>query len=168
MDKKIKIKGKPLGKNGATLGANPGGTKGGTHPTDTQPMVMYKGQYVKNIDFNGPGLYRQVKGEPKTNLSFDIKTIQLEPGIYEVDLSVKAEVTTDKEKIVTLTVGYGVLYQLTNIPKDKQENVLISEGGRIVFPYIQRLVADIMREGGLPPFQLPPIDFTQAYRQSKK
>lgn len=138
--------------------------------TGTQPMIMFKGQYVKNIEFNGPGLSRQIKEKPKTNINFNIKTTEVEPGIHEVDLMVTAEVATDKEKIITLRVNYGVLYQLKNIPQEQQDGFLIPEGGRLVFPYVQRLVADIMREGGLPSFQLPPINFSQAYqyKQSKK
>jgi preprotein translocase subunit SecB len=135
--------------------------------TGTKPSIIFKGQYVKNSEFNGPGLSRQIKGEPKTDLNFNIKTTEVEPDIHEVDLNVTAEVATDKEKIITLHVNYGVLYQLKNVPQEQQEGVLITEGGRLVFPYVQRLVGDIMREGGLASFQLPPIDFLRAYKKQR-
>lgn len=132
---------------------------------DKRPMMHLRGQYLKHIKFDGPGLKKHPQGKPATNLTFNVKTTQIEPNLYEIDLSLVAEVGTEKEKIVTLHMNYGAHYLLSNIPNDQHEAVLMTEGGRLLFPYIQRIVADITRDGGLPPLQLPPIDFTQIYKK---
>ena len=132
---------------------------------DKRPMMQLKGQYLKHIKFDGPGLNKHPQGKPTTNLTFNIATTKIESNVYEIDLSLVAEVGTEKEKIVTLRMNYGAHYLLSNIPSDQHEAVLMTEGGRLLFPYMQRIVADITRDAGLPSLQLPPVDFMQIYKK---
>ncbi|MBP6677780.1 MAG: protein-export chaperone SecB, partial [Paracoccus sp.] len=36
---------------------------------------------------------------------------------------------------------------------------------RMMFPYVRRIVSDMTRDGGFPPFNMDPIDFVALYRQ---
>jgi preprotein translocase subunit SecB len=136
--------------------------------TSDKPMMLLKGQYVKSVDFQGPNRSKKFEGEAKTNISFNLKTVEIENGLYEVDLGLLAEIGNDSEKVVSLNINYAALYQLSNIPSENQEPILMIEGPRLMYPYLQRIVSDLTRDGGLPPFSLPPIDFAQAYAESQK
>lgn len=153
---------------GAAMAAESKEASDQAQPPQDQPAMVFRGHYVKNLSFDGPGLSRKVQGQPKTSLNYDINLKELSPNLHEVAISVTAQVNDDQEKLITLTLNYGVIYQLNNIPAEHHERLLISEGGRYIFPYMQRLVADVMREGGLPGFQLPQIDFYRAYEQIKQ
>jgi preprotein translocase subunit SecB len=153
---------------GAATATDGNGTTGQPATPADQPAMSFRGQYVKNISYNGPGLTKKIEGQPKTALNYNINVQEVEPHVHEFLFGVTAEISDDKDKFLIINVNYGVLYQLTNIPAEHQERILVTEGGRFVFPYVQRLVADIMREGGVPGFQLPQIDFYKAYQQMKE
>jgi preprotein translocase subunit SecB len=42
--------------------------------------------------------------------------------------------------------------------------VLLIEAPHILFPFARRIVADIVRDGGMPPLMIEPIDFAALYR----
>ncbi len=42
---------------------------------------------------------------------------------------------------------------------------LLIECPRMIFPYVRRIVSDVTRDGGFPPFMLEPVDFAALYRQ---
>lgn len=138
------------------------------NPQTNQPMMRLRGQYIKNIEFKGPGLSTRPQGETKTTLTFNINTTKIDTNIHEIDLSLVAEIGTEKEKIVTIHMNYGAEYQFSNVPADQQEGALVTEGTRLIFPYVQRIVSDITRDGGLPPLQLPSVDFSQFHKKTQK
>jgi len=35
----------------------------------------------------------------------------------------------------------------------------------MLFPFVRRVLSDIVRDGGFPPFNMDPIDFVALYRQ---
>ena len=60
-------------------------------------------------------------------------------------------------------VVYGGLVQVSNVPKEAMEQVLLIECPRFLFPFARRIIADLTAEGGFPPLQLDPIDFAAVY-----
>ena len=36
---------------------------------------------------------------------------------------------------------------------------------RMLFPFMRRIISDLVRDGGFPPFNMDPIDFVALYRQ---
>jgi preprotein translocase subunit SecB len=45
-----------------------------------------------------------------------------------------------------------------------RQQVLLIEAPHILFPFARRIVADIVRDGGMPPLMVEPIDFAALYR----
>ena len=43
-------------------------------------------------------------------------------------------------------------------------NVALTPAGEALLPFARRIVADVVRDGGLPPLMIEPIDFAQLYR----
>ena len=42
--------------------------------------------------------------------------------------------------------------------------MLLIEAPHVMFPFVRRIVADVVRDGGMPPFLIEPIDFLSLYR----
>ena len=42
--------------------------------------------------------------------------------------------------------------------------MLLIEAPHILFPFARRIVADMVRDGGMPPLMIEPIDFAALYR----
>lgn len=149
-----------------TTGTTQQGT--GQTSTTTQPTLTLKGHYVKHMDFRGPGLAQRPEGSVKTALTVNVTTTPTPSGDHEVVLALKAEIETEKNSVAVINMIYGAQYQLTNIQADQQDVVLKVEGPRLIFPYVQRIIADMTRDGNLSPLSLPSIDFASVYQASKK
>jgi preprotein translocase subunit SecB len=42
---------------------------------------------------------------------------------------------------------------------------LMIECPRMLFPFVRRIISDVTRDGGFPPFNMDPVDFVALYRQ---
>ena len=54
------------------------------------------------------------------------------------------------------------------MPADQIQPYLLTEGPRLIFPFLRRVVADAIRDGGFPPLLLEPIDFNALYIQQSQ
>ena len=63
-----------------------------------------------------------------------------------------------------MELAYGGMFVLNNVPEDSIQPILLIECPRLIFPFARRIVADVVRDGGLPPLMIEPIDFVQLYR----
>jgi preprotein translocase subunit SecB len=53
--------------------------------------------------------------------------------------------------------------ELRNVPDDMKQPLTMIEGPRMIFPFARRILADLVRDGGLPPLLIDPIDFNAQY-----
>ena len=63
-----------------------------------------------------------------------------------------------------LELVYGGLFQVQNVPEDVLQQVLLIDGPHLLFPFARRIVADVVRDGGMPPLMIEPIDFAGLFR----
>jgi preprotein translocase subunit SecB len=42
--------------------------------------------------------------------------------------------------------------------------ILLIQAPHMLFPFLRRIVADVVRDGGMPPLMIEPIDFAGLYR----
>ena len=56
------------------------------------------------------------------------------------------------------------LFLIQNVPDDVLQQVLLIEAPQLLFPFARRIVADVVRDGGMPPLMIEPIDFAGLYR----
>jgi preprotein translocase subunit SecB len=49
------------------------------------------------------------------------------------------------------------------VPVDALEPSLLTEGPRYLFPFARRIIADLIVDGGFPPFLIEPLDFAAIY-----
>ena len=51
-----------------------------------------------------------------------------------------------------------------NIPEDAMQPILLIQAPHMLFPFARRIVADVVRDGGMPPLMIEPIDFVALYQ----
>ena len=129
-----------------------------------EPSLQLMGQYVKDLSFENPGLGQAVQ-RPQIELNVDLQTRQVNPpNQFEVMLNLRISATENAKAMFILELSYGGMFMLNNVPADSLQPILLIECPRLLFPFARRIVADVVRDGGLPPLLIEPIDFVALYR----
>ncbi len=145
---------------------NPGGTN--EEAQAAQPRLSILTQYVKDLSFENPrapmGL---APGQPRPEIQIgvDVGAKAMGEGHFEVVLQINIEAKSGDTPFFLMELAYGGVFALANIPEDTVQPLLLIECPRILFPFARRIVADVTRDGGLPPLLLDPIDFATLYRR---
>jgi preprotein translocase subunit SecB len=126
--------------------------------------VQVVGQYIKDLSFENPSAPGNLTSRPQIELSVDLQARQLEREHFEVELKLRVAAKCDDKPAFLLELVYAGLFQLQNIPDEIRNQVLLIEAPHILFPFARRIVADIVRDGGMPPLMIEPIDFAALYR----
>jgi len=141
-------------------GTNDTGAAGGP-----QPRIQIVGQYVKDLSFENPGAPTSGAQRPGIDLGVDLQARRMDAEHYEVELKLRVTAKgSDDKPLFLLELVYGGLFHLQNIPEDVVQQVLLIDGPHMLFPVARRIVADVIRDGGMPPLMIEPIDFAGLYR----
>lgn len=142
---------------------------GGT--TDAKaPGLGILGQYVKDLSFENPhapqSLMQQPDLPPAVDVQINVNAKPMSDTDFEVELKVevRAEEKKAKRVLFNLEVLYAGVFRITNVPKDSMQPLVLIECPRLLFPFVRRIVADTISEGGFPPIMLQPVDFAALFR----
>ncbi len=143
--------------------ANGGNTQGSPQNT-SEPHLHIIAQYIRDLSFENPGVGVSVQ-RPHIDLSVDLQARRMtEPDQYEVTLKLRVDASQDDKPIFLLELLYGGVFLLTNVAEESLQPMLLIECPRLIFPFARRIVSDVVRDGGLPPLLIEPIDFATLYR----
>ena len=129
------------------------------------PRLQVIGQYVKDLSFENPGMPGSFgNNRPQIDLNVDLQAKQMDTEHYEVELKLRVSAQADGKPPFLLELVYAGVFQLQNVPDEMRQAALLIEAPHIIFPFARRIVADIVRDGGMPPLLVEPIDFAALYR----
>ncbi|MDB5433685.1 MAG: protein-export protein SecB [Caulobacter sp.] len=134
------------------------------------PSFRIVTQYLRDLSFehpHAPESLRQGGEQPQIDMGVEMNARGRPDGLFEVDLKLSARATRGEDAVFHVEVLYGGLFQISNVPEDEMEPVLLIECPRFLFPFARRVIADVTSEGGFPPFLLDPIDFGAVYLARK-
>lgn len=147
-----------------------------SQPTNNQQVsvnnlpVMIHAQYVKDISFENPGApqsLRVLKEQPKmdVNISLDVKPLEDEQvqSLYEVSLRMSARAMIGGQTVYIAEILYGVAASMPNVHYDHHHPLLLVEIPKLAFPFVRKILADLIQDGGYPALLLGPVDFAQMY-----
>jgi preprotein translocase subunit SecB len=128
------------------------------------PVIQIISQYVKDLSFENPSMGVNIR-QPQIDFTVDLQARRVsETGPFEVLLKLRVNAVQEEKTLFLLEVAYGGLFVLDKIPQDSLQPVLLIECPRLMFPFVRRIIADLVSDGGLPPLMIEPIDFAQLYR----
>jgi preprotein translocase subunit SecB len=145
-------------------GGGTSGPNGGEQTGQDGPRLQVLAQYIKDLSFENPGMPSNLPSRPQIDLNVDLQARQLEAQHYEVELKLRVSAAADSKAIFLLELVYGGLFQTLNMPEEMRQPALLIDAPHILFPFARRIVADVVRDGGMPPLLVEPIDFAALYR----
>ncbi|HJW42787.1 MAG TPA: protein-export chaperone SecB [Rhizomicrobium sp.] len=129
------------------------------------PRIQIIAQYVKDLSFENPGAPSAMTVRPQIDLGVDLQARRLENQTFEVELKLRVNAKSQDDKpVFLLELAYAGLLQIMNVPEDVIQQVLLIEGPHLLFPFARRIISDAVRDGGMPPLMIEPIDFASLYR----
>jgi len=144
-----------------------GTAEGGRAATQAQLTVL--AQYIKDLSFENPGAPQSLQGpgqNPQLKVGVNVHAQAKADEAYEVSLNLEVHAKSDSGVIYNVELVYGGLFHLRNIPQNVIQPVLFVDCPAILFPFMRRVLADVVRDGGFPPLMLDPIDFGRLYAQN--
>ncbi|MBD3801739.1 MAG: protein-export chaperone SecB [Thioclava sp.] len=140
--------------------------------TAEQPQLRMNilAQFVRDMSFENnvalKGLQTaDVQPEMQVQVSLDAKK-RAQDHQYEVITKFKVVSTNkaDNSTLYLLELDYGGIFHVEGVPEDQLHPFLLIECPRQLFPFVRRIVSDVTRDGGFPPFNLEIVDFVALYR----
>lgn len=123
--------------------------------------------YVKDLSFetpNSPQIFREA-WEPTVNVELNVKTEKLDAHIYEVKLSITANVSSKEKTAFLAEVHQAGIFSVQGFNEAQLSRMLGSYCPTVLFPYAREVVSDLVSRGGFPPLYLAPINFEALYEQ---
>jgi preprotein translocase subunit SecB len=150
-----------------TEGTGPSGPS--AEASDTQAQLSVLAQYVKDLSFESPNAPDSLQGpgqNPQLKVNVNVSVVGRNEEAYEVGLNLEVHAKSDAGVIYNVELIYGGLFRLQNVPQTVRQHVLFVDCPTILFPFMRRLLADVIRDGGFPPLMLDPIDFARLYAEN--
>ena len=131
--------------------------------------VQINAQYIKDFSFEAPNMpfaLMEMKSAPEINIGIDLKAGKTQNDkLFTLDLSLRlnAKMKENDKSLFLCELVYGALVTL-DVPEDAREPILMVEIPHLIFPYARAIIANTIREAGLPALQISPIDFAGLYQ----
>lgn len=138
-------------------------------PTQPQSFVV-KGQYIKDLSFENPHAPESLIAtniRPSIDVNVDLKAQKLQETLYEMTLHIAARAIVEGNTMFLVDLSYAGIFQVSNIPPEHIEPLILVDCPFVLFPFARRVIADVTRDGGFPPLMLDPIDFHALYMQNR-
>lgn len=128
-------------------------------------------QFIRDLSFENAVAQKglpsgDVQPEISVQVSLDARKRQVEHQ-YEVITKFRVQSTnsSDKTPLFLCELDYGGIFHVQGVPEDQLHPFLMIECPRMLFPFVRRIISDMTRDGGFPPFNMDPVDFVTLYRQ---
>ncbi|MBS0275815.1 MAG: protein-export chaperone SecB [Proteobacteria bacterium] len=142
-------------------GHSPNGNGSGDAGT---PRMQILAQYVKDLSFENPGAPMNPAVRPAIDLGVDLQARRVEGDHYEVELRLRVSAQHEEKTLFLMELSYAAIMMIQGVPEEVAQQVLLIEAPHLMFPFARRVVADTIRDGGMPPLMIEPIDFAALYR----
>jgi preprotein translocase subunit SecB len=130
------------------------------------PQIRVLAQFVRDLSFENPRAPESLRPtgvQPQIDIGVELNARGRQDTLYEVDIKFTAAAQIEGDPVFQVELLYGGLFQISGVPEEAMEPVLLIECPRFLFPFVRKVVADVTMEGGFPPFMLDPIDFAGIY-----
>ena len=141
----------------------PGKPNGDGAQPPQEIRIQVLGQYVKDLSFENPAAGNAPQW-PQIELGVDLQARRLDAERFEVELKLRITAKAEEKPVFLLELVYAGLFGIQNAPEEVLQQFLLIEAPHILFPFARRIVADVVRDGSMPPLMIEPIDLASLYR----
>ena len=130
-------------------------------------------QFVKDMSFEKKEAFayfteEDFKGKTDFSLNIEIENEQRGQDQIIVSLVVNLEAKINQKTAFILEMTYCGLFKFPNVKEDLLEKQIKVECPKMLFPYIRRLISQIMIESGMPNIDIKNINFFDLYKTKQK
>ena len=136
------------------------------------PSFRINAIYIKDVSFENPqapnSLFSQAQKRIAVNVDVNIAGSQENTFELVEKVSVKATAEDDGKAVFLAEVLYGGLFTLNSeLSPAEQERTLLVDCAQVIFPFVRRVIADMVSDGGFPPLFIDPINFEAIFDNRK-
>jgi preprotein translocase subunit SecB len=132
-----------------------------SNATQEVPRFAMRGNYIKDVSLENPRAPQSLlptEKAPTISMNMDLQARKLQDNLFELDMTF--HVKTEAEfPLFVIELVYSGIFELSGIPENIIERVLLVDSAFSLFPFARRVVADLTRDAGFQPLLLDPIDF---------
>ncbi len=135
--------------------------------SESLPPIVIHGQYIKDLSFenpNAPSSFSMEK-EPEFQVGIDVNVQGLENNIVEVILHCNLAAKHEDTSLFVVDLHYSGIFSINIDDEDLAREAILVQCPTILFPFVRRIVSEMVRDGGYAPISMHPIDFSDLYKQ---
>ena len=140
-------------------------------PAAPQVRLQILAQYIRDLSFeNAVATKGAPQGEVQPEMAVQVSLDARKRGVeHQYEVVSKFRVTStnkaDGTTMFLVELDYAGVFHIEGVPEDQMHPFLMIECPRLMFPFVRRIISDVTRDGGFPPFNMDPVDFVALYRQ---
>ena len=130
-------------------------------------------QFIKDLSFEKKEDYtffteEDFRGKTDCSLNIEVENKQRDENLIIISLIVNLEAKIKKKTAFILEMTYCGLFKFPNVTEEILRRQIQIEGPKMLFPYVRRIISQIMIESGMPNIDIKNINFFDLYKSSNK
>tara|TARA_B100000029_G_C17513043_1_gene937019 strand:+ start:288 stop:710 length:423 start_codon:yes stop_codon:yes gene_type:complete len=123
--------------------------------------VQVISQFIKDMSFeNFRTNDKTILKDINYKLNINVNIEKDKDAISNVILHLFCEAFDKIGSVYILEIQYGGSFEIKTPKSNEKRRILMIECPNLLFPFLRRLAHDITREGGFPPLNIKPLDFS--------
>ena len=133
--------------------------------------IVLVSQFIKDLSFDKKEDFLffeedDFKGKSNFNLNIDVEHQEHNEDRLLVTLRVNLVGSLGGKNIFNLELDYCGVFQIPHVTQELMEKQVKVECPKILFPYVRRIISQIMVESGLPNVDIKNINFFEMYKKN--
>ena len=133
--------------------------------------IILVSQFIKDLSFDKKKDFlffeeEEFKGKSNFNLNIDVEHQEHNEDRLLVTLRVNLVGSLGGKNIFNLELDYCGVFQIPHVTQELMEKQVKVECPKILFPYVRRIISQIMVESGLPNVDIKNINFFEMYKEN--
>ena len=130
-------------------------------------------QFIKDLSFEKKEDFaffteEDFRGKTDFSLNIEVENKQRDENLIIISLIVNLEAKINKKTAFILEMTYCGLFKFPKVSEKILKKQIQVESPKMLFPYIRRIISQIMIESGMPNIDIKNINFFDLYRSNNK
>ena len=134
--------------------------------------IQIQSQFIRDLSFEKKADYNafqdDLKGKTDFSLNIEVENKQLNENLIIVSLIVSLEAKVNNKTAFILEMTYCGIFEFPNVNEEILKKQIQVECPKILFPYIRRIISQMMIESGMPNIDIKNINFFDLYKTKNK